>query len=141
MSQYKHYTPEMVDEIVRSCEEELDRREQSAFEERRLAELQRYIDLHPDEVANSPLVKALNAIPQRTQGTTPTAVQRTAPAPAPVSTGYKSRAQLEREKPWLRDPKTQLDSIVDPYCGKPGKPTPSARFGSPGIPPSGFWVL
>jgi hypothetical protein len=140
MPQYKHYTPEMVDEIVRSCEEELDRREQVAFEERRLAELQGYIDAHPQEVANSPLVKALNAIPQR-PGTTPANAQRTATAPAPLSSGYKSRAQLEREKPWLRDPKTQLDSIVDPYCGKPGKPTPSARFGSPGIPPSGFWVL
>jgi hypothetical protein len=118
MPQYKHYTPEMVDEIVRSCEDELDRREQAEFEERRLAELQAYIDAHPQEVANSPLVKALNAIPQRTQGTTPATMQRTFPAPAPVSSGYKSRAQLERERPWLAPRKPELQSIIDPYAGR-----------------------
>jgi hypothetical protein len=141
MIKSRYYSQSDLQQIVSDTEAELDRREQAAFEERRLAELQAYINAHPDEVANSPLVKALNAIPQRTQGTIPATVQRTAPAPAPVSSGYKSRAQLEREKPWLRDPKTQLDSIIDPYCGKPVKPAPSARVGSPGIPPNGFWVL
>jgi hypothetical protein len=73
----KYFTKSDIDSIVRSAEEELDRREHEARLNEGIARLEAYMAAHPEEVANDPMVKALRAIP--TQGAGASA-QHSAPA-------------------------------------------------------------
>jgi hypothetical protein len=114
----KLWTPQQLEQIARECEVEIDRRESEARLNEGIARLEAYMAAHPDEVANDPLVKRLRALPAR-PGVAPAPAVRPAPALAsPAPSGYKSRAELEREKPWLAPRKPEVESVIDPYAGR-----------------------
>lgn len=118
----KLWTPQQLDQIAREVEDEISRRDYETRFNEGMERLKAYMAAHPEEVTNDPMVKALRAIPMR--GVTAPAqhsapAQRTvAPIGAPATTGYKSRQQLERERPWLAPRKPELESVIDPYCGR-----------------------
>jgi hypothetical protein len=123
MSQY--FTKPEIERIVAETEAELIAREAKAEAEARLARMQAWIadPANKDVVDSHPMVQAIRRAPARPGGwynDAPQPSQRTAPVPtaAPAPTGYKSREQLEREKPWLAPRKTELQSVIDPYAGR-----------------------
>lgn len=113
MSKYRHFTQEQIEQIVADTEREIDELAQKEFETSRLAQLQAYVDAHPQEVANHPLVRALRSIPSAAPAASAPAVQRTIPAPAPPQRP-PTRAELERQKPWLRPAKPST-KLIDPH--------------------------
>lgn len=118
----KLWTPQQLDQIAREVEEDIARLEYETRFNEGMARLQAYMAAHPDEVANDPMVKALRAIPMRAasapvQFSAP-AQRAVAPTGTPASTAYKSRQQLERERPWLAPRKPELESVIDPYAGR-----------------------
>ena len=124
MQRYKYFTPEMVDAEVREVERILDEQKQKELEDARLARLRDYMNnpANKQTIENDPLVRAIRSLPERTQGSTPArAVPAVQPAPAPAApapSAYKSRAQLERERPWLAPRKPEVESVIDPYAGR-----------------------
>jgi hypothetical protein len=120
MIKSRYYSPEELQKLVSETEDQLDRMQHEARLNEGIARLEAYMAAHPDEVANDPLVKSLRALPAA-PGITPAPAVQPAPAPTPVApapSGYKSRAQLEREKPWLAPRKPEVESVIDPYAGR-----------------------
>lgn len=114
---YRYFTPAEVEAHVREVEQELDKRAAQQANELHDQQIAAWIaDPKNKAVIDAdPMVRALRAMPQPAQDGA--AAQRTvAPAPAVAPfTGYKSRAQLEKERPWLAPRKPELESIIDPY--------------------------
>ena len=111
---YKYHTPAEYDQIIRETEAEMDRRLEKQAEADGLAKVAAWAA----DPANSQQLAKIRAefdkvAPQRP--TQPQAPQRPPAPAAPPTPGYKSRAQLEAEKPWLRDPKPgSFTRIIDP---------------------------
>jgi hypothetical protein len=122
MIKSRYYSPQELQTILSEAEDELDRRQNESRFNEGIARLEAYMAAHPEEVANDPMVKALRAMPTRggaapAQYTAP--VQRTvAPTGTPAPTTYKSRQELEKERPWLAPRKVELQSVIDPYAGR-----------------------
>jgi hypothetical protein len=124
MIKSRYYSPEELQTLVSQTEDQLDRMQHEARLNEGIARLEAYMAAHPDEVANDPLVKSLRALPARPGVASAPAVQPVpapaAPAPAQTTapTRYKTRADLEREKPWLAPRKPEVESVIDPYAGR-----------------------
>jgi hypothetical protein len=120
---YRYFTPADVDAHVREVERELDRRAEQETNAAHDAQIAAWIADPRNKAAidADPMVRALRAMPQPAQPTQHNApAQRNAAQHAPMvpSSGYKSRAQLEKERPWLAPRKPELQSIIDPYAGR-----------------------
>jgi hypothetical protein len=121
MPQYKHLTPELVAQVAADVDRELE-------EANRLDNVRAWAK-DPRNAAQLAHIQAEFARIDAAQGAKlaprPTASQRT-PQPAPVQrtassglpSGYKSRAQLEAERPWLAPRKPELESVICPYAGR-----------------------
>jgi hypothetical protein len=109
MPMSKYLTDSEIRQMVSESDAEIDRRAQKRFDAERLIKIQAYIDAHPEEIANDPMVKALRALPMR--GASPVT-----PSALPVGRP-PTRAELERAKPWLRPRKPEVQSVIDPYAG------------------------
>lgn len=118
MPQYKHLTPEFIEATALDVDRMLEEQRQQEFEEARLARIRDYManPANAAAIAQDPMVKAIRALPERSQTSTPAGapVQRTAPTTVAPS-GYKSRQQLEAERPWLRSQKPST-KLIDPYA-------------------------
>lgn len=120
-NQYKYFTPQEVDAHVREVERQLDEQAAQQANQLRDQQIAAWINDPKNKAAidADPMVRALRAMPQPGQAPaqhTVPAKRSAAPAPAVApSTGYKSRAQLEKERPWLAPRKPELSSIIDPY--------------------------
>ena len=118
MIKSRYYNEQELQQIVSETESQIERMHDEARLNEGLARLEQYMREHSDEVSRDPMVQALRRI--QPQGAAPALVaQPTAPAPvAPAPSGYKSRAQLERERPWLAPRKPEVESVIDPYAGR-----------------------
>jgi hypothetical protein len=120
----KYFTPQQIEQIVADTEREIEASEAADFEQQRMRAIIAWINdpRNKATIDADPRVKALRAMPMR--GASATAqhsapVQRTVgPATTPAPTGYKSRQQLEKERPWLAPRKPELESIIDPMAGR-----------------------
>jgi hypothetical protein len=118
MAQY--FSPQEINRIVAETEAEIDAREAQRAEQQRMQQITAWINDPKNKAAidNDPMVKKLRAMGSPaplSPRTAPQPVQHTvAPAPMP----YKSRQQLEKERPWLAPRKPELESVIDPYCGR-----------------------
>jgi hypothetical protein len=119
----KYFSPQEINRIVAETEAEIDQREAQRIERINEERFAAYVNdpRNAEEVNNHPVVKALRQLPA-TPGwglTAPQRPQRTiAPTSTPAPTGYKSRQQLEKERPWLAPRKPELESIIDPMAGR-----------------------
>jgi hypothetical protein len=117
---YKYHTPAECDQIIRETEAEMDRRLEKQAEADRLAKVATWVA----DPANSAQLAEFRAEMQRAEDAhrakygpqPPQQPQRPATPPqTPSAPAYKTRAQLEQEKPWLRDPKPgSYSRIIDP---------------------------
>jgi hypothetical protein len=115
----KYFTDSEIRRLVAETEAELDARNAAALEQQRMQAITAWINDPKNKatIDNDPMVKKLRAMgsPPASPRTAPQPVQHTvAPAPTP----YKSRQQLEKERPWLAPRKPELESVIDPYCGR-----------------------
>jgi hypothetical protein len=120
---YRYFTPAEVEAHVREVEQELDKRAAQQANQLHDQQIAAWIaDPKNKAVIDAdPMVRALRAMPQPAQPAQHGAPAQRIVAPAPAvarSTGYKSRAQLEKERPWLAPRKPELQSIIDPYAGR-----------------------
>jgi hypothetical protein len=120
---YKYFTDAEVVAHVQAVERQLDEQAAQQANAARDAQIAAWINDPKNKAAidSDPMVRALRAMPQPAQPAQhDAAAQRTVVPAAAVapSTGYKSRAQLERERPWLAPRKPELQSIIDPYAGR-----------------------
>jgi hypothetical protein len=120
----KYFSPQEIARIVAETEAEIDAREAQRAEQQRMQQITAWINDPRNKavIDSDPMVKALRALPMR-GATAPaqhgTLAQRTpAPTSTPAPTGYKSRQQLEKERPWLAPRKPELESIIDPMAGR-----------------------
>jgi hypothetical protein len=113
MPQYKHLTPEMVARVAEDVDFEIEMQNRLDKVRSWAANPSNAAQLHQIQAALD-RVAPQRQPQQRTATSAVAGVQRSNPAP----TGYKSRAQLEREKPWLAPRKPELESIIDPYAGR-----------------------
>ncbi len=81
---YKYHTPAEYHQLILETEAEMDRRMEQQLEAQRLAVLQAYVDSHPEEVTNDPLVRALRSLPSPGATSAP-AAQRNAQTPYAAS--------------------------------------------------------
>jgi hypothetical protein len=120
MIKSRYYNESELQRIVDETEAALD---QQAHERRLEAQIAWLNDIANAHIVNNdPMVRAIRATdPQRNQPNVPSTTPRIgAPrtAPSGLPPGYKDRATLEREKPWLAPRKTELQSIIDPMAGR-----------------------
>jgi hypothetical protein len=116
----KYFTDSEIRRLVAETEAELDAREAQRAEQQRMQQITAWINdpRNKATIDNDPMVKKLRAM-----GSPAPASPRTAPQPvqhtvAPAPTPYKSRQQLEKERPWLAPRKPELESIIDPMAGR-----------------------
>jgi hypothetical protein len=122
----KYFSDAEIKQLVKESEDEIDRREAQREADQRLAMQLAWINdsANKARIDADPLVQYLRANdPQRTQPNVPSQTPRLTPHTAPTTPsglpiGYKDRATLEREKPWLAPRKTELQSVIDPYAGR-----------------------
>jgi hypothetical protein len=117
----KYFSPQEINRIVAETEAEIDALEAQRAEQQRMHAITAWINdpKNKQVIDNDPTVKKLRAMgnpPPQRQTPTPQPMRYT---PAPVApTAYKSRQQLERERPWLAPRKPELESVIDPYAGR-----------------------
>jgi hypothetical protein len=106
----KYFTDAEIRQLVQETESEIDSREAQRAEHRRIQAITAWINDPKNKsiIDADPMVQKLRAMNQHAQQT---------PAQA-VPTGYKSRQQLEAERPWLAPRKPEVQSIIDPYAGR-----------------------
>jgi hypothetical protein len=106
----KYFTDAEIRQLVQETEAEIDRRQAQQAEHRRMQAITAWINdpRNKSVIDADPMVQKLRAMNQPMQ-------QAQAPAAA---TGYKSRQQLEAERPWLRARKPEVQSIIDPIAGR-----------------------
>ena len=118
----KYFSPQEINRIVAETEAEIDAREAQRAEQQRMQAITAWISDPKNKaiIDADPTVqklRAMNPAPQR-----PVPVPARQPAqytPAPASPArYKSRQQLEAERPWLAPRKPELESIIDPMAGR-----------------------
>jgi hypothetical protein len=122
----KYFTDAEIKRLVKESEDEIDRREAQRQSDARLAMQLAWINdpANKARIDSDPIVQYLRANdPKRSQPNVPSQTPRLTPhtahtTPSGLPPGYKSRAQLERERPWLAPRKTELQSIIDPMAGR-----------------------
>jgi len=112
--QPRYYSPEQLERIVRETEQELDRRATQRADADRLEKVRQWA-ADPSNAQQLASIRAEfdKVAPKRP--TQPHAPVHPQASSAPNAPGYKTRAQLEAERPWLRGPQPGAFSrIVDP---------------------------
>ena len=116
MIKSRYYNESELQRIVADTEAELDRRANQQRIDAMIAWVNDPANKHI--VDNNPMVQKLRAMSNPVPAQTQPPAQRIAPVPASPSalpSGYKSRQQLEAERPWLRPAKPST-KIIDPYA-------------------------
>jgi hypothetical protein len=121
---YKYHTPAEYHKLILETEAEIDKRANEARFNEGLAKLKAYMDAHPEEVANDPMVKALRSRPASpgwgstapARGTAPTA-QSAQPGKLPAVIDGNTRFHPSHLK--MRPATPQIAAVDDPYVFSP----------------------